>query len=246
MIKIKNEGFRKFLSNFKFKPLGEKTNFFFLFMIRLINFFYENRINPTRYIKKQFLLQSGSVLHIGANVGQDRYFYDELHLRVLWIEGDPETCRILSKNLTEFPLQSWQCVLLGDKNLDEIDFYITNNNGMSSSIYKLKPNQIFADLEITGSKLLPIKRLEDILINNSEVYPYWVLDVQGAELQVLKGAGSYLKSCKYLELEISTWEVYLGQPLFEEIEEWLKSQGFFATWKPFGKFHENILFIRTD
>jgi FkbM family methyltransferase len=224
--------------------LGKKYDFIFLRILQLLEFFYENRINPTRYVKKEFLRESGSVMHIGAHYGQERYFYDQLGLRVLWIEGDPEIYEVLSHNIAKFELQSSKCALLGDKNVDHIDFNLTNNNGMSSSIYTLNSEGDFAGLHITGTKNLPLARLSDILVNTTETYSYWVLDVQGAELQVLKGSGIYLDQCKFLELEISTWEVYLGQPLFKEIEEWLMGQGFFAIWKPCENFHSNILFIR--
>ena len=89
-----------------------------------------------------------------------------------------------------------------------------------------------------------------MLFRSSGTYPYWVVDVQGAELDVLKGSGSLLDQCKFLELEVSTNEFYQGQPKFNEIQEWLRLQGFFAIWEPsenlqeFENYHDNILFLR--
>lgn len=48
------------------------------------------------------------------------------------------------------------------------------------------------------------------------------MDVQGAELMVLKGAGAYLERIRVIHTEISFREMYLDQPLFAEIDRFLE------------------------
>jgi FkbM family methyltransferase len=52
------------------------------------------------------------------------------------------------------------------------------------------------------------------------------LDTQGSELDILKGADITLNSCVGLQLEVAFVEVYKGQPLFSDIDAFLRSKGF--------------------
>lgn len=52
------------------------------------------------------------------------------------------------------------------------------------------------------------------------------MDVQGAELDILKGASSVLEHCKDLILELQSVEYNRGAPLNSEVIEYLKSRGF--------------------
>lgn len=52
------------------------------------------------------------------------------------------------------------------------------------------------------------------------------MDVQGAELAVLKGFGKKLKDVKAIILETSFTENYLGGSTFGEIDKFLSRNGF--------------------
>lgn len=52
------------------------------------------------------------------------------------------------------------------------------------------------------------------------------IDVQGAELDVLRGAGESLSRFAHLYVECSTTEMYVGQPLASEIVAFLFDRGF--------------------
>ena len=52
------------------------------------------------------------------------------------------------------------------------------------------------------------------------------LDTQGSELDILKGAEITLNNCVGLQLEVSFAELYEGQPLFSDIDAFLRSKGF--------------------
>ena len=54
------------------------------------------------------------------------------------------------------------------------------------------------------------------------------LDVQGYELEVLKGATATLPAAKAIIIEVSFIEYYRGQVLFHEIVEFLAGQGLFV------------------
>jgi hypothetical protein len=53
------------------------------------------------------------------------------------------------------------------------------------------------------------------------------LDVQGAELQVLHGAERTLRAATFgLEVEVEFAELYLGQPHFSQVDDYLRGLGF--------------------
>ena len=52
------------------------------------------------------------------------------------------------------------------------------------------------------------------------------LDIQGAELLALKGAGEILKHIDYIYTEVNVNELYEGCALLPELESFLKKRGF--------------------
>ncbi|MCZ6521781.1 MAG: FkbM family methyltransferase, partial [Bacteroidetes bacterium] len=52
------------------------------------------------------------------------------------------------------------------------------------------------------------------------------LDVQGAELLILKNAPKILKNCLIIHTEVEFLEMYKKQPLFSDIEHFLRKKGF--------------------
>jgi FkbM family methyltransferase len=63
------------------------------------------------------------------------------------------------------------------------------------------------------------------------------IDVQGYELQVLKGARQALKHCTYVYVESSDIVLYEGQALFDEVKAFLEREGF----KLKSRSHEDIV-----
>jgi len=59
------------------------------------------------------------------------------------------------------------------------------------------------------------------------------MDVQGAELLVLKGFGLSLKAVKVIILETSFTENYVGGSTFSEIYEYLSQCGFRLVWNTY-------------
>jgi hypothetical protein len=53
-----------------------------------------------------------------------------------------------------------------------------------------------------------------------------VLDTQGSELLILKGAIPLLSSMAYVKTEVPDFEAYLGCPMLPEFTSFMKGQGF--------------------
>jgi FkbM family methyltransferase len=72
------------------------------------------------------------------------------------------------------------------------------------------------------------------------------MDIQGAELMALRGFGERISEVGLLSLEAEFVEIYEGQPLFWEINDYLSSKGFVLTsFLNFGKFSCDAVFVRT-
>jgi FkbM family methyltransferase len=196
-------------------------------------------------IHGSFVKRTGGVLHIGAHKGQEANFYDRHSASVLWVEAIPEVYEILNKQIVSFSNQRAILALLGDENQDSVPFHLSSNDSVSSSIYEFGSELGVENLIMTKTLYLPMLRLDSILSDaESANFPYWVLDVQGNELNVLKGSGSLLDQCHAIYTEVSTREVYKRGGLYQELKNFLNDKGFIALWDPLDASHENVIFTR--
>ena len=120
--------------------------------------------------------------------------------------------------------------MVTDKNKKNIKFNIANNDSSTSSIFELKYSKIlYPSLNYTKSILLNSKNIKTI-VNEKKInlnnFDSLVLDVQGAELKILKGAGHLINKFKYIKLEAAEFQMYSRNPLYSEISKYLYSLGF--------------------
>lgn len=74
---------------------------------------------------------------------------------------------------------------------------------------------------------VPVDTLErQLRVHGVDDIDHVKLDVQGAELDVLVGAEPVLESVVGVELEVEFLEVYRGQPVFCDIDGFLRARGF--------------------
>jgi FkbM family methyltransferase len=101
-----------------------------------------------------------------------------------------------------------------------------NNQGQSNSL--LEPNlhlQQHPEVVFTDAEAVRVVKLDNLSLNK-KCFDLLVMDVQGYELQVLKGATETLKHIKMIYSEINRGSTYMGNALVEELDEFLKPFGF--------------------
>jgi FkbM family methyltransferase len=59
---------------------------------------------------------------------------------------------------------------------------------------------------------------------------YIKIDTQGSELDILKGGVSILKTTRFLEVEVEFNRIYEKQPIFSDVDKFLREQGF-VLWR---------------
>jgi FkbM family methyltransferase len=105
------------------------------------------------------------------------------------------------------------------------------NRVTSSSILPLsaETQSVFYDAKTLGlsrNETIEIVRLDDFLAGEKSSIGIMKLDVQGFEMNVLKGAEETLKRTSIVLLEAGNHDVYVGSPRYYEIDEYLRDRGF--------------------
>ncbi len=217
---------------------------------------YKNQETPS-HDSIYYLYKSKGVLHIGAHRGSERFVYDWLGKEVIWIEANPRMFRELKKNLIEFRYQKAYEALLHSKKGEFVDFFLSSNDNASSSIYDFskdfKDNKLFfqnkkRNISMINKIKLKTYTLDDLILKNNidiKKFNHWVIDVQGAELEVLKGSVESIKFCNSITVEVSTENFYEEGSKFNDVKEFLNKFNFKFTKDP-KRNHEDVIFVRND
>ena len=170
-----------------------------------------------------------TVIDVGAYLGSFAFAMRMILPKVQLYCFDP-----LERNITQvnYNLGKWGLLdtfqtALGDKR-GEVQFNL-NEFTASSSVLEMDPFHRRTFPETTNSRKVkvPMALLDDFLSKMKLRKPAFLkLDVQGFELNVLKGGIKVLSKVDFLLLEVTFQTLYKGQPLFGDIYKFLNSHGF--------------------
>ena len=159
-------------------------------------------------------------------------FYDLIKYfpgsKIIGFEIDEDVCKKMNLNAPEGVV--YYPHALGKEN-EVRDFYITNHP-MCSSLYK--PNEklisLYNNFEVAYLKkksTIKTTRLDDLIkIYDIDDIDFIKIDVQGAELDIFKGAKESLDKVLKIVSEVEFIPHYEKQPLFGEICSFLDDHGF--------------------
>lgn len=159
--------------------------------------------------------------------------------RVTGFEADETQYRRLTEQMTG-SIYRWHPHFLGDGTRQT--FYTTLAPGCMSL---LKPNKPLCDLftgfhPTAGGNFFDVKHTEEVqttrLDDVEDLTPpdFMKLDIQGGELMMLEHGTRALSSCVALHVECEFVELYENQPLFGDIQVFLRKHGFvFHKFKDF-------------
>ena len=214
----------------------------------------ENSQRQREILLNQYLMAARGIIHLGAHRGHEASTYDKLDKPVLWVEAMPDVFSELQTHIQQFKSQQALQGLLSNQAGQTYPFNISNNNGgVSSSLFEFGPygegdESLWPtlDLKMVSQITLSSTTLDELLTKHEVApnpYDFWVIDLQGAEKLALEGALQSLKHCMAMYIEVSTVEVYKKAVQWDELQSWLREQGFIALWEPELE-HDDILLVR--
>ncbi len=175
---------------------------------------------------EEYDLKKSGVIHVGAHWGTEFESYNLLDLEhKIFFEPTPSSFAKLSENLIDENVTLVNKAVGNQNQMIEM-FVETKNKGQSNSI--LKPTRHLVDypnITFDGTQMVEMVRLDDYL-DNGEKYNLLNMDVQGYELEVLKGATNQLGNIDAIISEVSFDHLYEGSVLIEELDEFLSDYDF--------------------
>jgi FkbM family methyltransferase len=177
-----------------------------------------------------YLRKIRGVIHIGANAGQERDLYAAFGLHVIWIEPIPDVFEALKINICGFPKQRAYNYLVTGEDGKARKLHIADNGGASSSIFDLsKHTEMYPGIAYKGVITINGVSLSSILAAegaNIRQFDAIVLDTQGSELEILKGAASILPHFRFIKVEVPDFESYKECCQIGELSAFMSLNGF--------------------
>ncbi len=179
-------------------------------------------------LQEQLLAKVDLVLDVGANVGQYAERMRALGYagRIISFEPQSGAYAFLQRRTENDALWEARRVAIG-RVTGEFDLYVSQNS-VSSSLLTVLDEHLSAAREarIVSRESVLVNTLDDEL-RETHVGQCWLkLDIQGHELEALKGSSSILKQCSVVQIEVSFSQLYAGQSPWLDICTWLVERGF--------------------
>ncbi|NEP03695.1 MAG: FkbM family methyltransferase [Okeania sp. SIO2G4] len=169
---------------------------------------------------EKYQLKIPGLIHIGAHYGQEYEIYQKLNIvNLVFFEPLTENFEILKSHVGE-NVRLFQKAL-GNENKTVKMYVESANNAMSSSVLQPKKHlEQYPEIIFDREEFVEMVRLDDIL-EDKENYNFLIIDVQGYELEVLKGSRKTLKNIDYILTEVNRDELYENCARVEELDEFL-------------------------
>lgn len=190
---------------------------------------------PFSILNKYQLPKPSKLIQVGASGGQELVDFVKSGItHALLIEPLDFPFSILKSRVDNIenyvPFQA----LAHSSNGVTVDFHVASNGGMSSSI--LEPNKhlvSYPSVSFPDKISLTGYRLDSIVahLSSKEMIKFkyadmLYLDVQGAELIVLQGAGELLDHAKYIWTEVGVGDGYNGGANYIELINFLSTYNY--------------------
>jgi len=176
-------------------------------------------------LRRKYNMSINGVVHIGAHYGEEiQEYVDNGIQKITVFEPLSKNFDVLSQRLQNVnaDIQGYQ-VALGSKK-GTATMYLSSNEAQSSSILKPKEHlEHHPDVSFDGTEEVEVDTLDTFDIGKSN---FINIDVQGYELEVFKGGQKTLEQIDYVYCEVNRGEMYEGNPMVEELDEFLGEYGF--------------------
>lgn len=189
-------------------------------------------LDQLTWLQRLFGFTARGVIHVGAHDGGEHEVYTRLGIRKqILVEPHPDTFRRLASRVRPSPDVTLMNVACGAR-AGKATMYVTaGNEGASNSLLELSNHlREFPEITPAGTVEVDVLPLDDALANaglNPQDYNLLTLDVQGFELEVLRGATGLLdRHIDAVFSEIQRIQLYRGACLVSEVDRFMLDHGF--------------------
>ena len=172
---------------------------------------------------KKFNLKINGVIHVGGHHGEEYDAYKKHNIpKCIFFEPDPDCLKILKAKIKD---DNYIVInkALGNT-VGTINVYKSSNDGMSNSVLKPEHHIIqYPSITFPTSFTTDIDKLDNYA---TWTYNFLNMDVQGYELEVLKGGEKTLETIDYVMTEINRVHLYEKGCLVEELDQFLSKYKF--------------------
>ena len=178
-------------------------------------------------ITKHITKPISGIIQIGAHHGNEYETLKKLSENMLMFEPQKEVYNKLFNKLGSIPNVVIENKALGSFSGTMSMYTEQANDGQSSSLLIPQLHCVqYPSIKFTGTEQVEVITLNEYFINKIFNYNLLTLDVQGYELEVLKGSTNLLSKVDYILCEVNRAELYTGCPMVEEIDSFLNDYGF--------------------
>lgn len=171
--------------------------------------------------------KAATLIDVGANKGQFSLAFRALrpNAPIHAFEPLPDAARRFEAMFRSDPLTKLYKSALSDEE-SEVDFHVTDRSDSSSLLRPGPGEQAAFGVGEESMMRVVATRLDTVLDLARLARPILMkIDVQGAELQVLRGCVD-LEPVDFIYVELSFIELYDNQPLFGEVAAYLAGRGY--------------------
>lgn len=166
------------------------------------------------------------ILHVGAHKAEelDRYIGIGCS-HVYWVEAQAHLAEALRKRLDLTRNTVIEAAVWSEDDV-ALTFNIASNSESSSLLEFGTHEKSYPKVIFEKHIKVITQKLDSILPDESKI-DFINLDIQGAELNALKGYSIGIQGVKWIYMEVNSRPVYEGCPVLEEIDTYLKDFGFY-------------------
>jgi len=190
-----------------------------------------NHIHQSIRLSRKLMNKDFIILDIGGGIGASvKLFCDNFpDKKIIVFEPVEESYKAIKNRFPDHSNLELVRAAAGNENTEKeinIAARIT-----SSSLLPLEADpksDVFNEENLGHKRVEKIRiiRLDDFLAENNDEYGIMKIDVQGFEIEVLKGAGKTLRRTDIIVLEVNNHDGYKGSAKYYEIDKYLREHNF--------------------
>ncbi len=225
-----------------------------------------NYINSSFEFQKELelLFESSSklvIFDIGACEGEDSVKFSRQfpNAKIYTFEPLPKNIKRIKENFKTYGVKNAKVYPLALSNkAGRATFHVSSGkppdvhdkdwdygNKSSSLLPPGLTKKVHGWLKFKDKISVKTERLDSFLIKEGiDEIDFVYMDVQGAEMMVLDGAGEFIKKIKAIWLEVESVELYKNQPLKNDVEVFMNGHGFIKIKDTVNKIAGDQLYVK--